>query len=245
MRFLLFIPLLFFVPSTRGGVPQMDQSNWVSLKNGGEVGRYFRKKDIIYVHVNGMVQQALKNADVTSFKVNKIHSDYARDKNNIWFVSEIKKVDTATWVILDSSYNKDKRNVYYGNRTLNKANPKTFKVIRSQSPGWGADDRAVYSEWFELEASDPKTFEFIQGPFSKDKGNVYYNQNRLESADPKTFMIIAGNVARDKNYIYAFGKRMPAYIDKPSVRVPGDGYIYDKNGRYHLYQGEWIKTELK
>ena len=104
MRFLLFIPLLFFVPSTRGGVPQMDQSNWVSLKNGGEVGRYFRKKDIIYVHVNGMVQQALKNADVTSFKVNKIHSDYARDKNNIWFVSEIKKVDTATWVILDSSY---------------------------------------------------------------------------------------------------------------------------------------------
>jgi hypothetical protein len=134
--------------------------------------------------------------------------------------------------------------VYCGVHQLSEADPKTFKVIGEEFGEWGADKQSVYSQWIRVDNSDPQTFQFIDSSFSKDKNNVYFLRNRLDGADPSSFEVIADNVAKDKNAIFAFGKKMPSYVDRTSIRVPGDGYIYDKNGRYHLHKGEWITTEL-
>lgn len=239
------ILLVIFGCIVPSGTPQVDNSlnnEWVSLNTGDEIGRYFRKDDQIYVHVNGMINEELKNADPASFQANRKFSEFGRDKTHVWFISSVLSVDQATWEIISQGYSKDKIKVYCGVHELPDADPKTFKVIRNGFAEWGADKEAVYDQWFKLENSDPQTFQFIGGSFSKDRNNVYFYQHRLDGADPTSFEIIADNVAKDKNAIFAFGKKMPSYIDMSSVRVPGDGYIYDKNGRYHLYKGEWIKT---
>ena len=77
---------------------------------------------------------------------------------------------------------------------------------------------------------------------AKDRNYVYFNQNRLEGVDPKSLTTILENVAKYKNAVFAFGKEMPRYIDLKSVRVPGDGYVHDKNGLYYMYKGELIKV---
>lgn len=248
MKYLLLMILLLVVhgPKILLAAPPVDKpfdSEWVSLKNGDEVGRYFRSENVIHVHVNGMISEELKNADPISFLVNKRFSEFARDKNNVWFISVELGVDKASWEIISQSYSKDKINVYCGSRQLPDADPKTFKVIQEGLAEWGADKESVYHQWSKLENSDSQTFQFIDSSFSKDRNNVYFYQNRLDGADPSSFEIITSNVAKDKNAIFAFGKKMPNYIDMSSIRVPGDGYVYDKNGRYHLYKGEWIKTE--
>jgi hypothetical protein len=247
-RIILALALLLAIPGCNipSATPQEEKpinNEWVSLNNSDEIGRYFLKDGKIYVHVNGMISEELKNADPASFQANRKFSEFGRDKSHVWFISSELSVDLATWEIISQGYSKDEIKIYCGVHQLADADPKTFKVIRDGFAEWGADKESVYHQWFKLEDSDPQTFEFIDDSFSKDNNNVYFYQNRLEGADPKSFKIIKGNVGKDKNAIFAFGKKMPSYIDMSSVRVPGDGYIYDKNGRYHLYQGEWIKTQ--
>lgn len=213
----------------------------MNLNNGDEIGRYFRNNDQIHVHVNGMISEELQNADSASFQANRKFSEFGRDKTHVWFISSELGVDQATWEIISQGYSRDKLKIYCGVHELHDADPNTFKVIRNGFAEWGADKESVYDQWFKLEDSDPQTFEFIDDSFSKDKNNVYFYQNRLEGADPKSFKIIKGNVGKDKNAIFAFGKKMPSYIDMSSVRVPGDGYICDKNGRYYLHKSDWVK----
>lgn len=248
VRIILVLVLLLMIPESHivSATPQMDKSynhEWVSLNDSDEIGRYFRKGEKIYVHVNGMISEELKNADPTSFRVNRKFSEFGRDKSHVWFIAGELSVNQATWEPISQSYSIDEIKVYCGVHQLTNADPKTFRVIREGLAEWGADKESVYNGWFKLENSDPQTFQFINASFSKDKNSVYFFQNRLDGADPNSFEIIKDNVAKDKSAIFAFGKKMPSYIDRASVRVPGDGYIYDKNGRYHLHKGEWIRTE--
>lgn len=234
------------VPKIFSATPQVDRSfnnEWVILNNGDQIGRYFRKDDQIHVHINALFTEELKNADPSSFRVNKKFREFSRDKSHIWFISIELIADRETWEPISQAYSRDQIKVYCGVHQLSDADPKTFKVIREGFAEWGADKESVYSQWFRLENSDPQTFQFIDGSFSKDKNNVYFFQNRLHGADPNSFEVIKGNVAKDKHAIFAYGKKMPSYIDRSSIRVPGDGYIYDKNGRYYLYHGEWKKIE--
>ena len=245
---ILWIPLLLslhepeFISATLPVDSNVD-TDWMLLNNADKIGRYFRKGGIIHVHLNAWFSDKLKDADPGTFRVHKKFGEFGRDKSHIWFISSELSVDHETWEPLSQCYSRDKLTVYCGVHQLPDADPGTFKLIGEAFGDWGADRQSVYSQWFKLENSDPQTFQFIDSSFSMDKNNVYFLRNRLDGADPSSFEVIAVNVAKDKKSIFAFGKKMPNYIDRESVRVPGDGYIYDKNGRYHLYKGEWIKTE--
>lgn len=250
MKYLLTLFMLLVVHEPRILLADPKNSeplstDWVSLKESDEIGRYFRKDNLIHVHVNGMISEKLTNADPISFRVHKTFSEFGRDETHAWFIDIELDVDKPSWEIISQSYSKDRMKVLCGAQELSSADPKTFKVILDGLNEWGADRDSVYNQWFKLEHSDPRTFQFIDDSFSKDRSNVYYNQDRLDGADPKSFEIIKGNVARDKNAIFAFGSKMPSYVDISTIQVPGDGYIYDKNGRYHLQRGEWIKTTNK
>ena len=246
---LLLLTVLTFIPLSLSATPPPPHpaGDWVSLtaeqRAGQGLGRYFLKNGIVHVHVNGMISEELPGADPATFLANQKYGEFGRDKNHVWFISTEMAVDASSWDILSQGYSKDENRVYCGVRELPDADPKSFRVLREGLAEWGADKSFVFSQWFKLENSDPETFQFLDLPFSKDKNNVYYFHEPLDGADPSSFEIIKGNVGRDKNAVFAFGKKMPSYIDLPSVRVPGDGYVYDRNGRYHLYKGDWVKTE--
>lgn len=216
---------------------------WVDVNNGEGLGRYFLKNNQIYVHVNAMISEPLKNADPTSFQVSRVSSEYGRDNKHVWYISNELRVDPRTWRIISRGYSKDRYKVYWGPRELPGADPTTFKIVRDGIAEWGADENSVYCQWTKLEEADPQTFQFIDYSFSKDKNGVYYDHYRLDGADPKSFEIIGINVGKDKNAIFAFGRKMPSFVDLLSVRAPGDGYIYDRNGRYFLRSGKWAKDE--
>lgn len=81
---------------------------------------------------------------------------------------------------------------------------------------------------FQLFTADEKTDFYTGNPYSKDKNNVYYNQEVVPGADVKTFILIGSDFGKDTRNVY-YQKQLLKDVDASSFKKDGDFYK-DKHG---------------
>ena len=89
-----------------------------------------------------------------------------------------------------------------------------LETLKVLGEGYSKDKNNVYYEDEIIPRADPTTFEVLNNYYTKDKNNVYYYRDIIVGADPTTFEVLS--------YI-AYG------IDEP-FPVP---YSKDKNNVYY------------
>jgi hypothetical protein len=111
-----------------------------------------------------------------------IEVGYGKDKNNVYYneiydkVYKPKTLNGAipeTFVSLDNGYfGYDENSVYFENKKIKKANPKTWKLFKKGC--LYSKDKHIYYKDIIMKEADIETFEIINDTFAKDKNN-YYN----------------------------------------------------------------------
>src|SRR3989344_1882275 len=139
--------------------------------------------------------------------------------SNSYTAEKVAGADPETFVILDNYLEKDKNNVYLGDKIVQDADPATFQIIDGM---YSKDKNNVfaYSCLAEgnpgcivvLKGADVKTFTTIAGSLAKDSSFVYYLGKILKDADPMTITIAGeekykgGNseisYLKDKSYVW-------------------------------------------
>jgi len=114
---------------------------------------------------------------------------YGKDKNRVYFYdfgteetfivkNACPKTFTSLlgWDIGGRLFGYDKKNVYYRQKKLAKANPKTWKILKENYDY--SKDKYIYFKGIIIHSADVETFEVLDHPnwypYAKDK-NSYYN----------------------------------------------------------------------
>ena len=143
--------------------------------------------------------------------------------------------------ILGDSYSIYKGNVYYGNKILEGANPKTAELI-----GFSLlkDDKNVYYMGEKVKDVKIKNFEKLGKNYWKNDNKIYYRDKRIENADIMSFKVLNEDYAKDKNNVYYIENKMincfDTYysiyevkgINKDKVEVVNDWFIKDDKNIY-------------
>lgn len=147
------------------------------------------------------------------------YSDYSKygKRDNLFYLIEndefykrcqMLDVDHETFEYIGSNFAKDKNYVYWSTRLqlfkLPNADPKTFEIIFP---------------------NNDKLKEFPTA-YSKDKKQVYLNQNLIEKANPITFEFIEGQNYFSKDDKYVFFEHYLTDIDPNNFIKPENPYKY-------------------
>ena len=155
--------------------------------------------------------------------------------------------------ILGDYYSIDKGKVYYRNKILEGANPKTAELIGLSLL---KDDNKIYYLNKKIENADIMSFKVLNEDFAKDKNNVYSGSEAIDSSlsekikDPKTFEFLPNGIinatlyGKDKYNVYYIENKMincfDTYysiyevkgINKDKVEVLNDWFIKDDKNIY-------------
>lgn len=154
---------------------------------------------------------------------------YARSSTRVFRYGKVLDgVDASSFehMFPASRITRDKNHVYYEDKPIIGADPKTFEQL--PPPYLFRDWRAVYLEKKELDPTsyrfskygtytiyglyvyrgmkklhrDIGTFEELEPPWSRDRFNVYHDDIKIHDADPASFRAISASSGEDKNYRY-------------------------------------------
>ena len=104
----------------------------------------------------------LKGANPNTLEFIDKFVGYAKDDDQIFFeANELPNVDLKTFEQIHFHFWKDKNQVYFQDKILEGANPKTFQLLktwRGNFTDFGKDDRSVYYQSKKLEGVNPATF---------------------------------------------------------------------------------------
>ena len=100
---------------------------------------------------------------------------------------------------LGDYYSIDKGKVYYKNKILEGANPKTAELI-----GFSLlkDDKNVYYMGEKIKDIKIKNFEKLGKNYWKNDNKIYYRDKKIENADIMSFKVLNEYSAKDKNNVY-------------------------------------------
>jgi hypothetical protein len=149
---------------------------WISLNNKEKIDGYTRINDSIFGGEIACNVKPLQNIDILSFKV-LAGTDYAKDKNHVYFPLEVPCVDYSDCGVC-----------YYSKIIIDNADPETFEYLDKD---YASDGKLVFFRGKLLQNADAKTFKVINGPeyfyFATDKNHVYKHSEIFKNADPVTF----------------------------------------------------------
>ncbi|MBA4850752.1 DKNYY domain-containing protein [Emticicia sp. BO119] len=162
--------------------------------DGLKNGYYIESDTVFYYSGFPAHKYIVHGADVSSFKT--INKEYATDKKQVFYKEHpVKKADPTSFKVMEGFYSKDKN---YGFAVG--ANGPDAVFIISYEP-----------DYFEI-VSNPEetpvnhTAEGIM--YARDRQHVYYGRYIFELADPITFEYVpmrsgsGYDLARDKKYVY-------------------------------------------
>ncbi|MFZ4455668.1 MAG: DKNYY domain-containing protein [Bacteroidales bacterium] len=178
---------------------------WILLNNNESVDGYTRIGNSIYGGKIGCNVKPLKGIDVKTFKV-LAGTNYAKDKNHLFypqvidiiedidcnasFYSEliVYKANPKYFQYLGNNYGTDDKNVFLKGYIIEKADSKTFKIIKGgNNIYFGVDKQHVYVDGEKVKDADPFTFHYDD----KDSRN---------NEDISIF--------RDKNKVWEYSRRI-------------------------------------
>jgi uncharacterized membrane protein (DUF485 family) len=128
----VLLPLTFLISIIIGGIYiclKMDKNSKrflqeeIERKKSGDLGcGFFKKNNVIYIN-----DTIFKGVDAQTFEV--ICYDWQKDKKFYYYLRKpVPEIDHATFEVLDidDHYGKDKNHVFYKNKIIQGADPKTF-----------------------------------------------------------------------------------------------------------------------
>ena len=150
----------------------------------------------------------VKDADASSFETITTSTKFSlgKDKNHVFFNDEIlENADAKTFENIQSSYYKDKNNVFILQGTnvdarILAADPNTFKILKEFS--WTKDQNNVFYGRQKLANANVKTFTAIDENWGKDDKYYYNRENKIDSLDYQSAQIVGANYIKDKNKVF-------------------------------------------
>ena len=207
--------------------------------------------------------KSLKADGIDLKTLKKLDNGYFKDKNNIYYglsgnLYKIKNADLQTFEVLTSPYSssvyfaKDKNNVYYNGKKLDRIVPNDFEQIQSY---FIKDKNGIYKfEEDEDEQNlkitpinakiDFKNLKELDWKYFGDDKNIYYfNEDsfkKVDKADINSFeRIDFTDFFKDKNNVYYEGEKIER-IDMNSIEVINEMCIKDKNSVF--YEGKKLRN---
>ncbi|MBW1295041.1 DKNYY domain-containing protein [Aquimarina litoralis] len=184
--------------------------------------------------------------------INKeLSNQYYYKENTIVFVQganffslgarKIKNVDYETFEVLANNLGKDKNHVYFNEKVLEGAQPKTFEIISTEKTEtkyqyhyYFKDTTTVYYFRNPIKGANPATFQYLWGDFSKDTAAIFYQENRLSTLNDTVYSIkndIKGNYVRVNDSIY-YKDLLVQTIDAKNFEVITENFATDKKAIY-------------
>jgi hypothetical protein len=146
---------------------------------------------------------------------------------------EVVGVDAASFQAFDSTYARDKSNVYFDGRAVPGADAASVELLGR--PGFFKDRRHVYQLDRPI-SDDPEHFELLDGSLSKDSAAVYWSDGRMLSDDPAHFAVLSNDdhylFTKDSRSVHVNGNPI-AGADPVTFRVLLGAYAQD--GRHLFY----------
>jgi hypothetical protein len=189
----------------------------------------------------------MEGVDADTFRV--LDEYRACDVRSVYICNERVKGDPATFVLLDDSFAKDKKWVYYRTFPVRGADAPSFEVLLGT---WARDNRSAYNQHLRLKA-DRDSFVALNELYAKDRESAFYLGGTIKEADGATFETLDPGhfstgpgfwyrhdqgYARDKNnvyhYILTIGKpRILKGVDLETFQVLGFSFAKDARKVYH------------
>ncbi len=221
---------LYFNPMKK---PQLDLVVYT-----GSVTYYHDSKNV-FSHIWWDEYQVLTGAKMQNFTTFS-GTSYAKDSRFCWFEWMKFSCNAKTFVLIGWWRGKDNKNVYYQNKKIIWADPKSFTGINTWEFNWietyhyMQDKSRVYYDDHMIRNSDPKTFELMKDLHSKDKNNIYYAGWKIEWVDYKTFIPLRYSFARDKNHFYFAGTILDQIKNPEAVSIVGRDHLrYEGKMKYY------------
>ena len=92
---------------------------------------------------------------------------------------------------------------------------------------------------FQLFPIDEKNDVYTGNPYSKDKNNVYYNQEIILDADVKTFVLIGDNFGKDAQNVY-YQNQLLRGVDASSFKKDGTFYKDKLGNKFSALTGNKV-----
>ncbi|MBK8548998.1 MAG: DKNYY domain-containing protein [Saprospiraceae bacterium] len=145
----------------------------------------------------------------------RINTFYAKDAQHFYYIHSdevqcaLKNIpcDYHSYELLDYTYSKDNKNVFYNGEKIKNSNSESFLIL---SAPFSKDRQNVYYESTIIQYADPQTFklypenELSLGDmyYAKDKSNVFANNQIFHNIDKTSFKILNEKYCMDKNGVY-------------------------------------------
>ncbi|WP_159019952.1 DKNYY domain-containing protein [Algibacter sp. L3A6] len=145
-----------------------------------------------------IIKKEFKDNSFKTVKL-KIPYGYAKDKDNVYYenyqgkTKVLKKANSETFRSLNNGYyGLDNSFVFYGQNIIQKANPKTWKLIDFENNKWfSKDEKSVFYTNKIIKGADVETFELYKAKgkggyveyFGKDKNNFYNNTETIDLSE--------------------------------------------------------------
>lgn len=215
---------LYFNPMKK---PQLDLIIYT-----GSVDYYHNSKNV-FSHIWWNDYQLLTGAKLQSF-ITFSWTSYAKDVDSCWFEWSSFPCRAKNFRAIEAWRALDDGDVYYQDKKIYWADPKTFTGINTGGFNWietyhyMRDKNRVYYDDRAIINSDPKTFILMKDLHSKDKNSVYYAWWKIEWADYKTYTPLRYSFARDKNHFYFAGTQLQKIKNPKTVKIISrDSLEYD------------------
>lgn len=165
----------------------------------------------------------------------KLNENFRIEDGEVYYINrKIEGADAKTFEVFeDDKYAKDKKNIYYGDKVLNEADPKSFKSLSKISSGLGKDKNSVYYIGKKIAEVNPKNFKVLKDYIFTDEKNVYLYGEKKEEIDLQTLKFFDDNSSYffDKNNIYFQGDKLEN-ADFESFKIMESNFSKDKNNVY-------------
>jgi len=209
-----------------------------TVKSNKKLGNsdYYKENGKMFYYCKELIktceQGEVFGVDLDSFEVIEAWGDglFAKDKKHIYCGGKIIiNADPDSFQILNTSYSKDKNNVFY-NKMKHDYDKASFGVISN---------------------IDPDNFYVLGDLYAKDDKNIFYLNKKIENADLVTFKLIVNagkDYAIDENYVYFNGIAVAGADPETFNHVMTDYhyniYYKDKNAVFKLKSGEIKKLSI-
>jgi hypothetical protein len=167
----------------------------------------------------------LTGANIKSFMAFS-GTSYAKDATSCWSEGINFSCNPKTFQSLNAWRAIDAKSVYYQNKKIKNADPKSFTGLINV--GWFnwietyhymRDKNGVYYDERVIQNADPSTFELMKDLHAKDKKHMYYAGWKISGVDYDTYIPLRWSYGRDKNHFYFAGKILDMIWDPKEVKI--------------------------
>lgn len=169
-----------------------------------------------------------------------------------WNELVLEDVELESFIVIyeeDNLYAKDESNVFFNNKIIPGADPKTFKPIKQ---GYAVDAERVYYYNDSIANSSPEEFEIIDKDFSKNYQNVFYRTKPLNVCSVADFYFvfpdernILGCWSTDGCFYYFNNYKVPSNDYKNIVVYKGSHGISRDNEYVYEFDKNYFETNKR